>query len=256
LELLYSGSARLPSTPKQRIEIRKCLTEWKEKYHVNIYQEDYENNDENPIQTESGVDSSQTKKEPAAKIKIPPDIVLYDYKKGLNNPNFGDIILLTNNDVEITLHRIILSCSTPYFSAMLCPTWNDRTAAGTKFYIDMDSVVLEVMLSYIYSGSLPQNISGETILRVMVESEMLGLVRLQKLCINYVTARITESNCTALLAIAQHYKIRDLEIVCNHYLKNIVGSSKNKEFSDYSMVTNAEEGYSSFSSVERFVVKT
>jgi len=237
LELLYSGSACLPSSLKHRKELRKCLLEWQQKFEVKIYEEEYEIIDENVVPPDNP-ETSQSKKLPSAKIRIPPDILMQDYEKAHNNTSYGDIIIVVNN-IEFHLHRVILYSHVPFFAAMLCSSWNDRTIPNSKFIIDINAKVFPVALQYIYTGSIPKDLDGNTILRVMIESERLGLSRLQQLCIAYISARISHINCITLHTLAQQHGIRDLEKVCDHYFKHYQSKYTTKEFSTLSSNSNS-----------------
>ena len=70
---------------------------------------------------------------------------------------FTDIVLCSSDGMELSAHKVILSCCSPYFEAMFCGNFaeNNTSTANSKISIGgITGIALKLILDYIYSGTL------------------------------------------------------------------------------------------------------
>ena len=77
---------------------------------------------------------------------------------------FTDVVLCSVSDgVELSAHKVILSCCSPYFEAMFCGSFSEQQTSQNGGKISIGGVTgpaLKSIMDYIYSGVLKVTIEN------------------------------------------------------------------------------------------------
>ncbi|XP_065223701.1 speckle-type POZ protein-like [Planococcus citri] len=161
--------------------------------------------------------------------KIPtPDTVIVknnlseNFESMLNNPEFADVVFITNGG-NFSAHKLILAARSPVFAGMFRrkDTKNGKNKKIRINEANMDEEVLHAMLKYIYTGKCDN--FEKLADKLFVAAAKYGLDGLRKICEEELCESLSVDNAVRLLAFAEKHhadklKSRVKEVIANGLL--------------------------------------
>ncbi|XP_059021664.1 kelch-like protein 38 isoform X2 [Mustela lutreola] len=119
---------------------------------------------------------------------------------------------------EVPCHRSVLASSSPYFRAMFCSNFRERSEAKVQLK-GIDPTTLDQIISYVYTGEVP--ITAENVLPLMEAASMLQYPKLLEACSSYLQSQLTPSNCLGMIRLSEilscetlKKKAREVALTC------------------------------------------
>jgi len=165
-----------------------------------------------------------------------------DLKSLLADELFSDVTLILDNGDRIKAHKAILASRWDFFKSML--TSEMKEGGKNEIEIkDWDSEVFKVIISYIYTDQIEFN-DLKMILKILMEANKYGLIRLKKMWEWELTKVIDHDNVIDLLHLSDTHQASDLRNVClefvvQHY-DSIIKRKDNNIFNKLSKNTIVE----------------
>nr|XP_020165419.1 BTB/POZ and MATH domain-containing protein 1-like [Aegilops tauschii subsp. strangulata] len=178
-------------------------------------------------------------KEPPSECKSnlivdPPPELPGRLHRALKNGTGTDITLLVG-DREFRAHKFILVAQSPVFEAQLFGLMAQKDIRCIKV-VDMEPAILEMLLHYVYTDSLPpcgeDNYDTATMQHLLVAADRYGLDRLKVMCAKRLCENINASTVTSTLALATHHYRDQLKEACLKFM------SSSREAMDAVVVTD------------------
>ncbi|KAL4085445.1 hypothetical protein QTP88_027304 [Uroleucon formosanum] len=132
-----------------------------------------------------------------------------------NDKMFCDIKLETDDGTIILEHKIVLISASPYFRAMFT-----RFEESNKNHIkmeDIDSVILQLLINYIYTGEIIVN--EEHVKGLLVAANLIQLDYIKKVCEEFLQTQLNPSNCLRIRAFADLHNCTELMSNSDAYIK-------------------------------------
>jgi len=118
------------------------------------------------------------------------------------NKDFADVIITCGNQ-KFECHKIILGSRSPVFKAMFTSKMKEHNTGSVEIK-DMDPLVLENLLQYIYTCDAPDI---DTLTReIFSAADHYQLVELKELCEVKLSSRIEVKNCIEFLLLGNLYQ--------------------------------------------------
>jgi len=76
-----------------------------------------------------------------------------------------------------------------------------------------------VIINFLYTDTVMSELDGQVVIGVLLESQMMGIARLEQLCSKYIAARICDENVQDIYDLATQYELLALVKVCKYYSK-------------------------------------
>ncbi|XP_050524049.1 kelch-like protein 12 [Daktulosphaira vitifoliae] len=130
-----------------------------------------------------------------------------------------DVTLVTNDDLKIPAHKVILAAASPVFLSM----FNNDFKESKEDYIPIrgiDSDVLKIIMSYLYTYHLEVNQSN--VERILKAVDYLDLNHAKNVCYRYIEENISPTNCINFMKTTEMISNTKLYDYCFLYtIKNI-----------------------------------
>ena len=140
---------------------------------------------------------------------------------------FTDVTLVTADKKEFRAHKAILAAQSNFFKTRFSSRWQDQRSSGKVELADVPGNVMEVMLSYMYTGEVAA--IEEVAISVLPFAEEYGLEGLRKMCEQSLAESLTSDNVVDLLITANAHNALDLKKVCMDYISSNVVSVRKSE---------------------------
>ena len=114
-----------------------------------------------------------------------------------------------------------------FFKTRFSSRWQDQRSSGRVELTDVPGTVMEVMLSYMYTGEVAA--IEEVATSVLPLAEEYGLEGLKKMCEQSLAKSLTSDNAVDLLITANAHNALDLKKVCMDYISSNVVSVRKSE---------------------------
>lgn len=101
---------------------------------------------------------------------------------------------------EIPCHRNVLASSSPYFRAMFCSSFREKSEAKVQLK-GIDPPTLDQIVSYVYTGEA--RIDADNVLPVMEAASMLQFPKLFEACSSYLQSQLAPSNCLGMIRLSE-----------------------------------------------------
>ena len=141
-----------------------------------------------------------------------------------------DVTLVAADKEEFRAHKAILAAQSDFFKTRFSSRWQDQKSAESSDKVELTDVpgtVMEVMLSYMYTGEVAAIEKVAT--SVLPFAEEYGLEGLRKMCEQSLAKSLTSDNVVDLLITANAHNALDLKKVCMDYISSNVVSVKKSE---------------------------
>lgn len=138
-----------------------------------------------------------------------------------------DVVLIAGQR-RIPAHRIVLSASSDYFSAMFMS--DVREANQDEIQIqDVDSEALNSLVQYMYTGRI--DLKEDTVEALLSTACLLQLSEVVEACCGFLMKQLHPSNCIGIRHFADIQGCSDLYKVANNYvMEHFVDVMRNQEF--------------------------
>ncbi|CAH1781616.1 unnamed protein product [Owenia fusiformis] len=118
------------------------------------------------------------------------------------NKQMSDVTLVVDNQ-DYPCHRNILAISSPFFMAMFTNDLAEKQQDKIKLK-DLDSKTMELILDYIYTGTV--NLCEETVPNLLSAANLFQLLSLRDGCATFMTKHVTISNCIGVYFFAKAHQ--------------------------------------------------
>ncbi|XP_007076889.1 kelch-like protein 38 [Panthera tigris] len=119
---------------------------------------------------------------------------------------------------EVPCHRSVLASSSPYFRAMFCSNFRERSEPKVQLR-GIDPPTLDQIISYVYTGEV--RITAENVLPLMEAASMLQYPKLLEACSSYLQSQLTPGNCLGMIRLSEilsceslKKKAREVALTC------------------------------------------
>lgn len=107
-------------------------------------------------------------------VQPPATATVLDYTKSmwasiLFSTDHSDVTFVCDDGIEVAAHRILLGASSPYFQALFSEPWVEQHKDG-RWETDKSSDVIKSVLSLIYIGEAPAELSEADVLLELLET--------------------------------------------------------------------------------------
>ena len=135
-----------------------------------------------------------------------------------DNEDLKDVTLLVGREgsrEEIRANKLMLMARSPVFARMLQSNMVEKNTSTIEI-VDIDPDVFKVVLAYVYTGKVKEELVGCLcqIEQVLMAADKYEMKRLVALCENLLVNHITDENAASLLAFASKY--------CSDAMKRVV----------------------------------
>ncbi|XP_064401769.1 kelch-like protein diablo [Halichondria panicea] len=138
-----------------------------------------------------------------------------------------DVILYTE-ECELSAHRIVLACCSPYFSAMFSNKHRESKQDRIKL-IGIDSQSLTDLVAYAYTSTLVINESN--VQNVLAGAGLLQITPVIEACCEFLQSLLDHENCLGIASFAEmHGCLKLYESSWSFVLENFSDVAKTEEF--------------------------
>ncbi len=139
---------------------------------------------------------------------------------------------LKAEDQIIPAHKAVLAAATPYFAAMFSGKFKE-TKSRIVTVKDVTFAGLKNVVECIYTTK--SKINAKNIEDILPAAHLLQMTDIVDECIEWMSGKITKTNCFSFLRLAEKYNIETVEkAVTDFVLKNFVAVSETKSFGEIS----------------------
>ncbi|PAA91668.1 hypothetical protein BOX15_Mlig021367g3, partial [Macrostomum lignano] len=130
---------------------------------------------------------------------------------------FADVDISVGQ-VNFAAHKNILAMSSPFFMAMFSHSLRESVSNQVTLS-DMEPATFELVLSYIYTGSV--NLSLDSVQCLLSAANLLQLPSLKAACAEYMRRHVTKANCLPVYFFARLHDCHALAQLA----RTVIGSS-------------------------------
>jgi len=140
--------------------------------------------------------------------------------KYLESKRYCDLTLRCEH-TEFKVHRIILVHGSEFFSCLLLGTFKEKSQPVIELkYPDPYGVFPEV-LRFMYGGQIHDTINNSNVIPLLAMSDHYLIKDLKQMCYQYVISNATRNNAFQMLEKAIEFQLQDLiDFYCNLIAKN------------------------------------
>ncbi|XP_063701490.1 kelch-like protein 5 [Culicoides brevitarsis] len=153
---------------------------------------------------------------------------MYDYYK---QNKLCDVTLISGLDGRrFSVHRLVLSSTSPYFAAMFCGNLREATEQEITLQ-EMDGDSLFQLIQYCYTGTI--DLREETVEKLLANACLLQLTTVSQACCNFLARQLHPSNCLGFALFAEQQGCKSLLDLAHAYTcQKFMQVCKNQEFYD------------------------
>lgn len=128
---------------------------------------------------------------------------------------FCDVIIRTDDGIQLNAHRLVLGACSPYFRVMFTANFLESRQPIIDLK-DVDGLALKDVIDYFYCGELCINsLNAEGLIQL---ATVLQLEDLIFKCETYLRRNISPTNCLGLQAFGKHYSLESLSEQAMRYV--------------------------------------
>ncbi|XP_058792631.1 kelch-like protein 10 [Phymastichus coffea] len=114
--------------------------------------------------------------------------------------------LVSCDQREFPVHRVVLSAASPYFRALFT---NELSPSTSRSRLDAPGHALGLVLDYVYTGSC--RVTADNVQQLLPLADRLEVLGVVQLCCRFLLDQLRPDNCLGICKFARHYFCRDLE---------------------------------------------
>ncbi len=141
-------------------------------------------------------------------------------------PDFSDVIIRSEDEVEFEAHKCILSARLDYFRSMFSCGWiEDNSQRSSVVTLPIPANLCEVLLDFLYTDfDVLNSEDPEFICNVLVMADQLLIPRLIEICERQLASLLTLKNVGEILQLANDFNAEQLKYTCKQYICLNLGS--------------------------------
>ena len=133
---------------------------------------------------------------------------------------FCDVVLRVESE-EIHAHRIVLIAFSPYFRAMFGPHTKESAENCIQFP-SLNAEAVRALIDFAYTGEIV--ITGENVQDLLITSNFLNVLSVQKACCDFIKANLDTFNCLDVFIFADFQGCNELRsdsklFITHHFLE-------------------------------------
>ena len=150
-------------------------------------------------------------------------------KEARQNDLFTDVTLVADGK-EFKAHKVVLASQSQFFKTRFANRWSSPLAIPRDRVelTDIPAVVMEAILSYMYTGKV-ENIE-KIAYKLLPVAEEYGLIDLRKMCEEVLTRSLTCDTAVSMLMYASTHNASDLKKSCMEFIASNIASVKQNEW--------------------------
>ncbi|KAF7223167.1 actin-binding protein IPP [Nothobranchius furzeri] len=141
-------------------------------------------------------------------------LILSQMNKMRLRSDFCDVGLKVGSQV-FKVHRLVLAASSPYFSALFSGGMME-TDKDVVQIIGVDTEVFEILLDFIYSGTI--SVTVENVQELMVAADMLQLNEVVSMCGEFLKGHMDPFNCVGIFQFLEQIACLDMLEFTENYI--------------------------------------
>jgi speckle-type POZ protein len=167
-------------------------------------------------------------------VTVPPSDINQHLGNLLSSGVEADVTFQVGEET-FAAHRLVLGARSSVFMAELFGPMKEKHTSHIKID-DMEPRVFQVMLSYIYTDSLPEMEKDDVFVllqHLLVAADRYGLERLKLICEDKLCNYISTGTAPTSLALAEQHGCKGLKEACFSFLKapsNLKAAMANEGF--------------------------
>ena len=147
------------------------------------------------------------------------------------NNLFTDVTLIVADRKEFKAHKVVLASQSQFFKTRFSNRWTDPRALGHADdrveMTDVPAVIMEAILSYMYTGKVTD--IGKIAHRLLPAAEEYGLVGLRKKCEKALIKLLTSTTAISMLIDAEAHNAPDLKKACMEFIVSNTATVRQSE---------------------------
>ena len=163
---------------------------------------------------------------------LTPSTMKSDFNLGVHmevarqNDLFTDVTLVADGK-EFKAHKVVLASQSQFFKTRFANRWSSPLAVRVEM-TDIPAVIMEAILSYMYTGKVEdiENIAY----KLLPFAEEYGLIDLRKMCEEVLTRSLTCDTAVSMLMYASAHNASDLKKSCMELIASNIASVKQNEW--------------------------
>ncbi|AGU99822.1 m140R [Myxoma virus] len=154
--------------------------------------------------------------------------VLLEAVKNLRDKDaLCDVTLITDDNVQIRAHKLILSAASTYFEYMFSHDFIEKDRNVIDVCVEYRALL--PLINFIYSGTL--RLTSDTVDSILVAADYLQILDASDLAENYILDRLNAENCIHYYEFSKRYNRRHIfTVVITTITHNIVSVSRQPNF--------------------------
>ncbi|XP_017275636.1 actin-binding protein IPP isoform X2 [Kryptolebias marmoratus] len=141
-------------------------------------------------------------------------LILAQMNKMRLRSDFCDVGLKVGARV-FRVHRLVLAASSPYFSALFSGGMREAEKDEVQI-IGVDTDVFEILLDFIYTGTI--SVTVENVQELMVAADMLQLSEVVSICGEFLKAHMDPFNCVGIFQFLEQIACLDMLEYTENYI--------------------------------------
>ena len=160
-----------------------------------------------------------------AKVACATPSLAHDLKTSLDDGDLADAVLRTDCGATFRAHKLILSLRSPVFRAMFTGAGASMREGGGEVQVqDVSAEAVKALLEYIYSDSIPSDITLDRAIELLGLAEQYALKLLKQSVCATISAHLSIETVCTLLKAATCYGLRELKDTCIKMIRAHVGA--------------------------------
>lgn len=161
------------------------------------------------------VKESRTEDVQMNSVVVPPSSLHRDFENMLNDGEGADVAFTVGGQL-FRAHRCVLAFRSPVFRAELFGPMKEKATQCIKID-DMEPLIFEALLHYMYTDSLPDNCNdgkAAAMQHLLVAADRYGVDRLRLMCERKLSETIDVETVATTLALAEQHHCSQLRQAC------------------------------------------
>ncbi|CAD7953611.1 unnamed protein product, partial [Amoebophrya sp. A120] len=168
-------------------------------------------------------------------VTIPPSHLVEDLRSIVNNPILGDVTFLVE-DMPVYATRSHLAARSDHFRALFYGGMRETIRPNEPIPIpDVSYEAFVTLLEYLYTDIIPDHLSTDTAVELLISAERYLLQRLKALCEDLIRKGIGFDNVVPILLTAKKHRADGLKDMCMDFI--VANEAKMKQHETFKDLT-------------------
>ncbi|XP_046848381.1 inhibitor of Bruton tyrosine kinase-like isoform X2 [Xenia sp. Carnegie-2017] len=134
---------------------------------------------------------------------------------------YCDVVIQSDDGVEFSCHKCILTSRLEYFAMMLNSFWIESSKEFARLKIPIHSRILKVIIEYLYTDEAPSVRDSKDLdflSEVLSVTNQLWIIRLRELCEETLISLLSLKNVCEMLEVSIVFNASNLKHVCLEFI--------------------------------------